>query len=432
VRPPAADLARHARPGDGVEVVVLEPRLHVDAAHAGRAQLAQRVLGLEDRVVGRQLGLAVVVPDARAGQFLHQLLEDLHGHDRGPVVALLQAPEVVLAEIRVPQHPDPDRGRGEEHGGLVVGDVLEDLADVGGDEDVRAAHPEDGVQEHVALGAVIDGQGVDLHVVLVVLPVHDAAHVLGHEGLVRDDDALGQRLGPARVGHLDGILDAQDGVRLRRGIGPVPGLEVLERVAHGRLARALAGPDPRLDRRHLAEDVLDEVVERVLHDEDLALRVVDAVGDVLAAQQVVDGEVHGARLAAPEPRQDVVDRVVRQDGHAVVLLHAEVDERVGHPVALALHLGVGHLAVPEDHRRLVGVVIGAAPDHVGNDPAVDLVVAGHQVLDGVLVEGVELRLFRVRQGNAQRHKRNPPSLSGLCWSVVIYGQTGPAVLSSEF
>jgi len=281
----------------------------------------------------------------------------------------------------VPQHPDPDRGRGEEHGGLVVGDVLEDLADVGGDEDVRAAHPEDGVQEHVALGAVIDGQGVDLHVVLVVLPVHDAAHVLGHEGLVRDDDALGQRLGPARVGHLDGILDAQDGVRLRRGIGPVPGLEVLERVAHGRLARALAGPDPRLDRRHLAEDVLDEIVERVLHDEDLAIRVVDAVGDVLAAQQVVDGEVHGARLAAPEPRQDVVDRVVRQDGHSVVFLDPEIQEGVGRAVALLLQLRVRESLVLENESLPVGVMVGAPADHVGDDPPIDLVVTGQQELD---------------------------------------------------
>ena len=54
-------------------------------------ELAQGVLGLEDRVIGRQLRLAVVVPDPGPGELFHDLLEDLHGHDGRPVVALLQA-----------------------------------------------------------------------------------------------------------------------------------------------------------------------------------------------------------------------------------------------------------------------------------------------------------------------------------------------------
>ena len=306
----------------------------------------------------------------------------------------------------MPQQADPDRGRRKEHGRLVVGDIFQDLNHVGGDEDVRPAHPEHGVQEDVALGAVVDGKSVHLDVVLVVLPVDDAAHVLGHEGLVGDDDPLGERLGAARVGHLDGVLDPQDRVGLGGRIGLVPGLEILELVADGRLARALPRPDPGLHRGHLVQDVLHEIIEGVLDDEELALGVVDAVGDVLAPQQVVDGQVHGARLAAAEPGDHVVDRVVRQDGHAVVLFDAEVDERVAHAVALGLHLGIGHLLVSEDHGRLVGIVVGAAADHVGDDPAVDLVVAGHQVLDALLVQGFEFSLVRVCQGNAKRHKNS--------------------------
>ena len=36
----------------------------------------------------------------------------------------------MFAEIRVAQHPDPDRRRGKEHRRLEVGDVLQDLTDV--------------------------------------------------------------------------------------------------------------------------------------------------------------------------------------------------------------------------------------------------------------------------------------------------------------
>ena len=144
---------------------VFEPGFHVQPPHAGGTKLGQGVLGLEDRVIGRQLRLAVVVVDFGAGQPLHHLLEDLHRHDRGPVVAFLQTGKIMLAEIRMPQHADPDGGRRKEHRRPVIGDVLQYSSDIRHHQDVGSPHPEDGVHEDVPLCAVIDGKGVDVDVV---------------------------------------------------------------------------------------------------------------------------------------------------------------------------------------------------------------------------------------------------------------------------
>ena len=98
----------------------------------------------------------------------------------------------------------------------MFGDRAQDLADVGHHQDVCAAQPEDRIEKHVALGAVVDGQRVDAYVVLGVGAVDDATHVLCNEGLIADDDAFGKRLGAAGVGHLDRIFDPKDGL----GLGP--------------------------------------------------------------------------------------------------------------------------------------------------------------------------------------------------------------------
>jgi len=176
----AADLAGQTGLGDGGAVVFFQAGLHVQAAQTGGAEFGQGVLGLEDRVVGGQFRLAVVVVNLHARQALHHLFEDLHRHDGGPVVGLLQAGEILFGKLRMAEHADPDRGRGEEHRGLVGGDILQDLADIGHHEDVRPPHPEDGIHEDVPLGTVVDGQGVDVDVILVVLAVHDAPHIFRH------------------------------------------------------------------------------------------------------------------------------------------------------------------------------------------------------------------------------------------------------------
>ena len=63
------------------------------------------------------------------------------------------------------------------------------------------------VHEHVPLGAVVNGQGIDVDVAGFVLAIDDAAHILGDEGLVVDDDPL--RFGFGAAGDLQG-LDAQE------------------------------------------------------------------------------------------------------------------------------------------------------------------------------------------------------------------------------
>jgi hypothetical protein len=73
-----------------------------------------------------------------------------------------------------------------------------------------------------------------------------------------------------------------------------------------------------------------------------------------------------------------VDGVVGQDGHAVVFLDAQVRRALADPVGGGLQFGVGEGCVPEDDRLLVRDVVGGAPDHVGDDPAVDPVVAVHE------------------------------------------------------
>ena len=175
--------------------------------------------------------------------------------------------------------------------------------------------------------------------------VDDATHVLGHEGLVADDHALGQGFRAAGVGHLAGVFDVQDGVRLRGGVGFIPGLEILETVVTGGLLRPLSSDQIRSLRSAFVQDVLDQIEQGIFDDEDLALGMVDAIGDVLSPQKIVDGQIDGADLAAAEPGQDVVDRVVGQNGDPVVFLNAEVHEGVGHPVALGLQFRVSERSV---------------------------------------------------------------------------------------
>lgn len=49
----------------------------------------------------------------------------------------------------------------------------------------------------------------------------------------------------------------------------------------------------------------------------------------------------------------------------------------------------------DDERRLVGIMVGRAPHHVRNHPAVDPVVAVHQKFEILLVQMIEARFFLV-------------------------------------
>jgi hypothetical protein len=263
-------------------------------------------------------------------------------------------------------------GGGKEHRSFVGSDILEDLTDIGHHQDVCAPYPEDRIHEDVPLGTVIDGQGIDIDVVLVVLAVDDSSHVLGHESLIADDDPLGQGFRAAGIGHLAGVLDMEDDVRFRVGIFAVPGVEILETVVCPSLPRHLIGPDEGLYRGHVVHDVLNEIEKGVFDNEYLAFRVIDTIGDVFSPEEIVDRQIDRTDLCTPEPGEDMVDCVVGQDGDPVIFLNPQGRQGVGRPVAFLFQFGVGQSLIPVNKGRLVRVMIGAPADHVGDDPAVHL------------------------------------------------------------
>ena len=240
------------------------------------------------------------------------------------------------------------------------------------------------------------GSALILMSVWFVPAIDDAAHILGDEGLVADDDPLRLGFGAAGVGHLHRVLDAQDDIGFRcRGLS-VPGIEVGEAVGR-RLSGPLIGPDQVPYLRHLVQHPLDIVVEAVFDDEDGAFGVVDAEGDVVVSQQVIDGQVDGPDLGAAQPGQDMVVGVVGQDGHAVIFFYPEAGEGVGRLVALVFQLAVGQADVVEYQGRFIGIVIAGAADHVGDDPSVDPVVPVHEKIDIFLADGAVAKLVLFRE-----------------------------------
>jgi len=156
----------------------------------------------------------------------------------------------MFAEVRMPQHADPDGGGCKKTWSPVIGNGFQYFPDIRYHQNVGSTQPKDGVQEHVPLGAVIDGKGVHVDVGRVVAAVDDAAHVLGHKGLVADDYALGQRFRSAGVSHLAGVFDAEQGVGLRGRVGFIPILEFLEPTVRGSCSGHVVRPDQRLDGGH--------------------------------------------------------------------------------------------------------------------------------------------------------------------------------------
>ena len=51
----------------------------------------------------------------RTGQPFHDLLQNLYGYDGCAVIAFLQGEEVLLCEVGMAKHADPDGGRRKEH-----------------------------------------------------------------------------------------------------------------------------------------------------------------------------------------------------------------------------------------------------------------------------------------------------------------------------
>jgi hypothetical protein len=82
-------------------------------------------------------------------------------------------------------------------------------------------------------------------------------------------------------------------------------------------------------------------------------------------------------------------------------------------VAGGLKLCGGEGGTPKNEGLLVGIVIGAAPDLVGDDPSVDPVVALCEKDQVFRVEGVVTGFLRVSQGLGIRGMRPPFGVSRL-------------------
>ncbi len=194
-----ADLARR----DIAHLVVDDAGLDIERRLAGRAGLAQLVIGMQHRRQRRDLGLAVEVPQPHARHAALHFLQHLDRHDRRPVVALGQRSKVGTLEQRRAQQRDPDRRRREEGIDAMARDQRQDhvrprLAR----DDVGRAQIYRGPEEHVELRAVVQRQRMQHDVAGLHIALDDAGHVFPQHRLVAQHRALGQRLGAAGVDDL--------------------------------------------------------------------------------------------------------------------------------------------------------------------------------------------------------------------------------------
>lgn len=194
-------------------------RLDVEHRLAGRAGLAELVVGPQHGGERCDLGLAVKIPELDVGQAALEFEQDLHRHDRGAVVTFLQCRQVGLVEIRRAQHRDPDRRRREERRDPVRLDQRQNVVrgrlarnHAGGAKiDLRS-------EKDVELGAVIERQCVQEFVIYTHAAVDDAADILPHYGFMGQHRALGQGLRAAGVDDL-GEIAAVDGGLQERAVG---------------------------------------------------------------------------------------------------------------------------------------------------------------------------------------------------------------------
>ena len=340
-------------------------------------------LGVDGLADGAEEGEAGEV--ARAGQFLAGLHEGADGGrggvEDGGAVALDHLPEA--CEV------------GEVGGALVhqVGRAVEERAvgDVG-----VAGDPAD-----------VGGAPVDV----LVLEVEDVlAGEVGVEQVAGGgvDDALGLAGGAAGVEDEEGVL----GLGLGRRAGVVLAFDEVGPpdvlVAHRDVVLAPLEDDDLLDALALADGLVDVGLERhdlaatpaaVGGDDELRLRVGDAIGDGLAAEAAEDHAVRRAEAGAGEHRDDGLGHHRQVERDDIALLHADRLEAVGEAADLVAQVVVADaadldglvvlvdgLAFPEDGR-----LVAAA----GVDDAVEAVVAG---VDLAAVEPLGVGLVPLEDG----------------------------------
>src|SRR5690606_9294601 len=166
----------------------------------------------------------------------------------------------------------------------------------------------------------------------------------GEEVVVRQHDALGASRGARRV-------ELDEHVR-RGGLVLRPGL--LRGVDPGRVVLVLGVPavddDGEVGVLQLVGDGVQDGNELGPDDEDLRLRVVDDVGDLVRREPVVHRNLRGAYARRGEQLLRVFERVLVEYGHPVAVTDARGLQRRCDPVDAAVEVAEADLGVARDVR----------------------------------------------------------------------------------
>ena len=276
------------------------------AAHRGQVALVFKVLGAQHGEDLRRLGLAVGRAQHRAEEVAH--LTDLLGrHGRAAVDEPAQARKVRARRAgQRHQHVD-QRGRHEAHGAAALAEGRAHcLGARARQHHVAAALRQDG--QDVCGGAVCDGCGHDVALVLVKAPGVDLVGDVGHPRAVGLHHALGRARGAA--GELDGLGGVVRQVQLRAGCARVRGGQACQRGG------ALVGLRPG---QHAgAGRAFEQVGARGIQHQQGGLGRVDDAADLGPRALGVERHPHLAAGQHGQQRGDVVGAVARADAHAAL------------------------------------------------------------------------------------------------------------------
>ncbi len=352
--------ARHLVAG-----IVDDDRLDVQHRLAGGARLADLVLGRQHGRRGRDLRLAIDVPEARTGQALLHLLQYRHRHDRSAVVALLQARQVVRLEERRAQQRDPHRGRREQRRDSVAADLRQyRFRCRRGGDDVGGAVVDAGTEEGVELRAVEQRHRVQHGVGGGIPGRRHHAHVLRDHRLVRQHCALGQRLGAAGVEDLGQHAAVQFGFRARR-----IGARLEQRLEGNHALAGLCGylarqPDELLDGRSFRGRRARQLREARIGAQHARPRVTQDVGQLVGIQHEVDRHQHRAGARDRKAHRDEGMRVAREYRDLVAHADADAAQPPRHAVHDGIKSGIAPAHVAAHHRGTLRHTARAAPQQV--------------------------------------------------------------------
>ena len=209
---------------------------------------------------------------------------------------------------------------------------------------------------------------------------------------VVDQRRLPQRVGIpdlAAVGeeHALGLARRARGIRLHADLAGAgrPALERGRDRGQERLVleRAVGGgslDDQVLEARHAGGEAAGALGHGAVGDHDHRLGVVDHVLERVVAHPRIEGHRDGAEPHRAEERLEEAEVIAEHEGHAIARAHAELAERVRHPIAARVELGEGQLAVPLDDRHPIGDEgeghVEEAADIVGKHAHDRLVIPG--------------------------------------------------------